>query len=195
MSEIIPSNKDFIIDQFLKVRDLGFVKSHRPNNTGIGKTFEDYIGVVENNHNFPDLAGYEIKTHRRDTSSYITIFTKAPSFPSRANAYLKEKFGEPYLDKPDLKKLHTSMFANRLNTYAGKYSFKLINSYEESKLYIAVYSLKTNELLDMSCGYTYDDLNYALITKLSNLFYVKADTRIDCDGKELFHFNSAENLY
>lgn len=43
------NDKEFIIDKFKEVKKLGFVPSHRKNNTGIGKTFEDYVGVVENN--------------------------------------------------------------------------------------------------------------------------------------------------
>ena len=35
--------KELIVERFLQVRNLGFVKSRRKNNTGIGKTFEDYI--------------------------------------------------------------------------------------------------------------------------------------------------------
>lgn len=33
------SDKDKIIEKFLAVKGLGFVKSNRKNNTGIGKTF------------------------------------------------------------------------------------------------------------------------------------------------------------
>lgn len=184
------SNKEFIIDKFLRVEKLGFVQSHRSNNTGIGKTFEDYVGVVENNLNEPDLAGYEIKTHRKESNSYVTIFTKAPSFPDNANTYLKDTFGEVYDDNPTLKKLHTSIFANRKNSYAGKYSFKLDVSSFEHRIYIEVYSL-ADQLLDRTCGYTYDDIQSALICKLNNLFFVTAETKIE-DGVELFHFNCAE---
>ena len=42
-------NKDFIISKFKEVKSLEYVPSNRANNTGIGKTVEDYIGVVENN--------------------------------------------------------------------------------------------------------------------------------------------------
>ena len=41
---------------FLVIKEKGFVESHRTHNTGIGKTFEDLIGVVENNN---ALADYE----------------------------------------------------------------------------------------------------------------------------------------
>lgn len=105
-------NKDFIISKFKEVKSLEYVPSNRANNTGIGKTFEDYIGVVENNLDEPDLAGFEIKSHRGASCSYVTLFTKSPSFPKRANAYLKDKFGTPYEDAPSINSLHTSMFAN-----------------------------------------------------------------------------------
>ncbi|MCK9301861.1 MAG: MvaI/BcnI restriction endonuclease family protein [Bacteroidales bacterium] len=185
------TNKEFIIQQFKKVKKLGFLKSNRKNNTGIGKTFEDYIGVVENNINEPDLAGYEIKSHRELAQSYITLFTKSPSFPKGANAYLKDKFGTPYEENPDLKKLHTSMFANKANTYAGKYTFQLINDKTEKKILIGVYSIKTKKLLDSSCGYSYADIEKVLSKKLKNLFYVSAETKTE-NGQEHFNFNQAD---
>ena len=38
-------------EDFLDVKSKGFVESHRKHNTGIGKTFEDLVGVEENNIN------------------------------------------------------------------------------------------------------------------------------------------------
>lgn len=34
---------------FEEVKALGFVKSNRSGHTGIGKTLEDFLGIVENN--------------------------------------------------------------------------------------------------------------------------------------------------
>ena len=48
------NNKQQIIERFKQIKALGFIKSNRKNNTGIGKTFEDYIGVLENNIDEPD---------------------------------------------------------------------------------------------------------------------------------------------
>ncbi len=93
------TNKQLIIKEFRRIKKLGFVKSRRRSNTGIGKTFEDYIGVEENNIDKPDFAGYEIKAHREISSSYVTLFTKAPSFPKGANTYLKDTYGTPSFTK------------------------------------------------------------------------------------------------
>lgn len=186
------TNREKIIEAFNKVKALGWVRSHRSNNTGIGKTFEDCIGVIENNLNEPDLFGYEIKSHRDESESYVTLFTKSPSYPPKANAILKDKFGEYYPDSTSLKKLHTSMFASKFNSYADKYSFRLINSKEEQRIYIAVYMLKDKELLDKSVYYTYSDIESALKDKLHSLFFVKAQRRKNSDCTESFNFTSAE---
>lgn len=187
------TNKEKIIAAFNKVKDEGWIKSHRSNNTGIGKTFEDCIGVIENNLNEPDLFGYEIKSHRDKSGSYVTLFTKSPSYPSKgANAYLRDKFGEFYPNSTTRKKLHTSIFASKYNSYAGKYSFRLINSKNEQRIYIGVYNIVDGTLLDKSVYYTYSDIDKALKNKLHSLFFVKAQVMKDIDGAECFKFTSAE---
>lgn len=183
--------KELIVERFLQVRNLGFVKSRRKNNTGIGKTFEDYIGVVENNIDEPDLFGYEIKSHREETASYITLFTKSPNFPSRANYYLKDRFGVPYDDNPALKKLHTSMFASRFNTFGSGLSFRLVNDRMRGIVKIGVYDVVSKELINDSVGYTYDCLEKVLKKKLKDLFYVTAERKF-IDEDEYFFFSKAE---
>jgi hypothetical protein len=184
-------NKAFIIEQFRAVKALGFVKSNRGSDTGIGKTFEDYVGVVENNLEEPDLAGYEIKSHREVSNSYITLFTKVPEFPPKANAYLLDRFGTPYPHNPNLKELHTSMFATRLNTYKFAYSFKLINDRVARQIRIEVYDMNSQQLIDSSVGYSYAQIEDKLHGKLKDLFYVSAERKTEDDG-ELFYFNKAE---
>ncbi len=185
-------NKDLIIEKFREVKALGYVASKRKHNTGIGKTFEDYVGVTENNKDEPDLAGYEIKAHREEANSYVTLFTKAPSFPKGANNYLNKQYGIPY-DEPEkvgLNKLHTSMFANNYNTFADKISFKLINDREQETIKIGIYDLAHN-LLDSSVGYNYDALEKILKNKLHNLFYVSAQRKF-MENTEYFYFNKVE---
>lgn len=186
------NDKEKIIEAFYKVKALGWIKSHRSNNTGIGKTFEDCIGVIENNLNEPDLFGFEIKAHRGESSSYVTLFTKSPSYPKKgANAMLKDRFGENYPNS-EMKKLHTSIFADSFNTFMGKYSFKLLHRPEEERIYIGVFTLGGSELIDSTVYYTYADIKAALRDKLHNLFYVRAQRTHNEDGTESFYFDSAE---
>lgn len=186
------TDKEKIITEFKKVKALGFVKSRRANNTGIGKTFEDYIGVVENNLEEPDLYGYEIKSQRSLSNSYVTLFTKSPTAPKGANAYLKDTYGTAYDEYPDIKKLHTSIFANRFNSYEERLAYRLMNDKEGRIIKIGIYSHPDHELIDSSVYYSYDILEKTLKSKLGGLFFVNADVKLDSNGKEEFHFNKAE---
>ncbi|WP_025001788.1 MvaI/BcnI family restriction endonuclease [Prevotella dentasini] len=99
--------------------------------------------------------------------NYVTLFTKAPSFPKGANNYLNKKFGIPYEEpeKIGLNKLHTSMFANDYNTFANKLSFKLISDRNQKTIRIGVYDLEHNTI-DTIVGYNYDALEKILKNKL-----------------------------
>ena len=43
--------KEKVSNEFKRIKALGFIPSNRPNNKdgGIGNTFEDHLGVLENN--------------------------------------------------------------------------------------------------------------------------------------------------
>ena len=78
------------VEDFLRIKKLGFVESHRSHNTGIGKTFEDLIGITENNNQTNDYMNLiEIKSQRKKRKLYNS-FTKSPTYPEGANKTLKE---------------------------------------------------------------------------------------------------------
>lgn len=61
--------------EFQKLRNKGFVPSLRQGSTGIGYTFEKLLGLRENNLALPDIENIEIKAHRDNSNSLITLFT------------------------------------------------------------------------------------------------------------------------
>lgn len=61
--------------RFAKVRKQGFIQSERRGPTGIGHTLEKALGLKENNIPLPDLGDVELKAHRDDVTSLITLFT------------------------------------------------------------------------------------------------------------------------
>lgn len=60
---------------FGKLKAKGWVKSERRGSTGIGHTLEKSIGLSENNIAYPDLGTIELKAHRINSNSMITLFT------------------------------------------------------------------------------------------------------------------------
>jgi len=61
--------------KFKEIREHGFYKSRRKGPTGVGHTLEQCLGLTENNIAVPDLGDVELKAHRDNVTSLITLFT------------------------------------------------------------------------------------------------------------------------
>ena len=184
-------NLQAFIKDFHRVEQLGFMPSHRKSNTGIGKTYEDLLGVAENNLKEPDLHGFEVKSQRAYSGSYVTLFTKSPTMPRGANAILKDKYGSQDEKYPKINVLHTSIFANSFNNHKSGFRFSLEINYHEDKLYLLVADQNCN-VIDRTTYWTFSVLQKCLTDKLSRLAYVSAETRRNGNNQEEFHFNKAK---
>ena len=182
------SNK--IIAEFNRIKDLGFIKSNRVNtNSGsIGNTFEDYLGVKENNLRDPDFEGFEVKSQRKFAGSKVSLFTKSPTNPKNANSYLKETFGRGDSKFPTLKALHASVFGNRWSLVYNAYKMKMVVNRECERVELLITSIN-DEILSDNVYWSFEDLKSAL-NKMSSLFVVVASHRKEGDI-EYFHYNSA----
>jgi len=80
-----------------KFRRMGWIKSHRKGDTGIGKTIEDLLGIKENNLGEPDCLyrglPVEIKCRRFGTASMITLFTLEAGTRHLHDVLLMKKYG------------------------------------------------------------------------------------------------------
>ncbi len=94
------------------IKELGFVRTHRAHDTGIGKTLEDLLGIKENNLQLPDAGKIELKAKRIDSGSMLTVATKSP-LPKGVNKVLFEKC--KYLDKEGYYNLHSTVLGSRPN--------------------------------------------------------------------------------
>jgi len=195
-SDYLDSNesvKEFI-DRYLAVRELGWVRSHRSNNTGIGKTLEDLLMIHENNLDEADIGDVEIKSQRALTSSKVTLFTKKPTGPDRANNILRDHYGVQNPKHPDLMQMHASMF-NYWNQTYKKWGMRLQSNNDEERLYLEIKDLKTDELESFTCWYDYDVIRHVISKKMSILAFVSADSRSGSDGREEFRFTECKIFY
>ena len=102
-----------LTQKILEIKNRGFIKTHRLDDTGIGKTLEDLLGIKENNLKLPDVGDIELKAKRIDSQSMLTIATKAPK-PLGVNRILFEKY--KYRDKYGYYCLHSTVYASRYNS-------------------------------------------------------------------------------
>ena len=115
---MIETLNDFI-QEYTKIKEMGWIRTHRSGPTGIGKTLEDLLGIPENNLDEPDFGDYELKSCRINSQSMLTMFTRAPQ-PARANTYLREKYGySSNVYDNDEKVLHSTLSADRFTPIAN----------------------------------------------------------------------------
>ena len=160
-----------IIKEFRRIKAIDFIASSRIGTTGIGKTFEDNLGVIENCKKDPDFDGFEVKSQRFLAGSPITMFTKQFSSPKGANKILTSSFGNTDSTYAPLKNLHASMFTNKESIVYGRYKFTIKLNRREQKLFLEVRDLNSR-ILNNECYYTYEDLQ---AFKLKNTFIVWAN--------------------
>lgn len=62
-------------EKFTAIKKMGWLPSKRRSNTGVGYTLETLLGIEENNIALPDLGTVELKSHRVNSTSMVTLFT------------------------------------------------------------------------------------------------------------------------
>jgi hypothetical protein len=94
-----------LLEKLKAIKKMGYVKTHRAGNKGIGKTLEDLLGITENNVPGPNATMIELKSARKNVSSMLTLFTKSP-LPPGINSVLLGRFG--YEGKHGRKKIRNN---------------------------------------------------------------------------------------
>lgn len=176
--------KDFneLTEKLQEINEMGWIRTHRRGNTGIGKTLEDLLGIRENNVPGPNAMGtIELKSARKGQVSMLTLFTKSPS-PPRANSVLLRKFGYTTPKSRGRNILHTTVNATCYNTLRGKQGFKI--DVEDNQLNLVS---SDSEILGWWDRAT---LQRSFERKLPKLLYVKANCRGTGENEE-FWFNEA----
>lgn len=173
---------DHLVEQLPRIKEMGYVRTHRPSDTGVGKTLEDLLQIKENNFAGPNGHMTELKSGRKNATAMLTLFTKSP-LPRKINRQLVEKFGTH--DKNGDLKLHTTINALSRNTLYGNPGFII-------KIKQATIVLDHLEYADLPIPYwNRRDLEKAFVRKYPrHLLYVKADHRGHGAGEE-FHYNEA----
>ena len=168
------------LEQFVKkfkaLKARGFVSSTRKGPTGIGHTLETHLGLAENNIALSDLKEAEIKAHRINSNSMITLFTFNRKVWQMEPLKAVKKYGS--LDKNGRKGLYYTM-SLKPNS-AGLFlnvGDKDISVRHISGKIVALWEL--HKLADQ------------FIQKIPALLLVSAFTE-ERDGKEYFHFSRAQ---
>lgn len=161
-----------------EIKKMGFIKTHRAGDTGIGKTLEDLLGIPENNIPLHDIRGVaELKAYREDTKSMLTLFTLEP-LPRGGDRdrLLLNDFGYSKRNNKRSKELHITLSSRKYI----KQGLKL--AVEKDKIRVKGKSRRLNIYWDMG------SVEKKFHDKLPALVYVSAKRKIIAN-KEHFYFN------
>jgi hypothetical protein len=179
--------------RFTKIKKLGWMKSSKNGKGNIGLTLEELLGLTNNQFEIPDFEGIEIKTQRKNSTAYITLFSATPDGPHFHEVErLKYTYGYPHSKHKQYKVLNNSVFANVKHKIGLFYYFKLNVDDDSQKIFLNIFDLKGN-LIENDVFWNFDTLKEKLYRKLKTLAFISADTKI-IENKEYFKYNNM-NLY
>lgn len=182
---MIKTLEDFKIAFSQIVNADQWIKTHRNNDTGIGKTLEDILEIEENNKDEPDFGDYELKSCRKNSNSLLTLFTKAPE-PKNINATLRDLYGYEQEKNNKIKKvLHATLSTSAYVKLLSDHSLKITVDEEQRKILI----IDENNVA--TAYWTFETLKNTLNKKYRNKFvYVYADCK-KIDSIEYFKYETA----
>ena len=188
--------KEQMIERLESIAQSGWIRSLRPlNSGGIGNTIDDLLGLEENNLPIADTAQWEMKSHRLDSASLLTLFHMEPEPKDEkfVPSLLLPKYGWP-----DQKRLGEYSFRQTLRaTEATDRGFGLTVDQEGERVSVFFDAkladqrhdawLKTVEEriglgpLDPAPFWQMQSLFLKASTKMLNTFYVETHTRKQAD--------------
>jgi len=174
--------------KFLEIKKKGWIKSIQSGTSGIGITFEKLIGVANNDFEIPDYNGIEIKTKRRTSKSYITLFSATPDGPHFHEVErLRNEYGYPHSKSKEYKVLNNSVFANVKNKIGIDYYFQLKIDREQKKLFLAIFD-KKRKIIEEEVFWYFETLEEKLYRKLRIMALISTDTK-KIDNIEYFKYS------
>jgi hypothetical protein len=208
--------KDDLIEQIREVCNVGWHRSVKNtidtrNDGAVGNTLEKLLGIEENNLPIPNAREWELKGQRKHSTSLITLKHIEPS-PTAARIVsniLLPLYGWPHA-KAGVKypKEEMSFRSTTSATAFTNRGFRIVVDRDAKKIRFIFDSTKADRTntdisewlssVDIRIGlgpispepyWGFDDLKYAIGTKITNCFYVVADTKVE-SRHEYFKYES-----
>jgi hypothetical protein len=167
-----------MIEKLKKIAEMGYIKTHRAGDTGIGKTLEDLLGIPENNFPSPNGIKTELKSARKGAKRRLTLFTKSP-LPKKANSELLKRFGYESKKGNGKKELHIILKATSYNTIKGKPGLKI--AIDNDRINIVTIDQEIVGYWDK------ETLKTSFERKLPKIVYVKADAKGEGKNEEFYY--------
>jgi len=164
-----------LLDHFDRVSSMGWIRSMRSGDTGIGYTFETLIGLKENNDKSADYKGIEIKCKKTKISGTgsgkINLFQQAPVWAKKETAIERiKRIGKLEDDG------HYSCYS-QITTTPNNLELALKPNHEKNQIDL----IKAFEFLG---HWPNDVLDARLQEKHNRTIFIKADVKASTEGQQ-----------
>lgn len=209
-------SKDELINSIKSISKSGWHESVKKtkdtrNDGAVGNTLEKLLGIVENNLPIPNAREWELKGQRLHTSSLVTLkhIEPSPTAAKIVSTLLLPKYG--WKHKQAGKRYPENEMSFRSTTSAASFTnrgFSITVDREKEKVRFVFDSSKADTSnqeirlwlsdvenrigrgpLNPEPYWGFDDLKFAVGTKLKNCFYVIAESKV-LDKHEYFRYDS-----
>ena len=173
-------NENFkeLYEQFQKIKEQGWIRVPTNQKVSQGVFFEQLLKKPIENFEIPDFDGIEIKTHLKDSKSYITLFNASPDGDSFFEIErICSQYGYPDTVLKHAKILHGNVNVMKRNFIGIKYQFRLSLNTKKKKLILYIYD-RTNKVVDKSSYWSFELLEEKLRRKLRYLAYIDAKKKV-----------------
>ena len=156
------------INKFIEIKKLGWIKSLRNGDTGVGYTLEKFINQTKEEKKL-----LRIKSLRKGSNRRLTLFAKIPIWGQGGRTKLLDDYG--YYDKNNRWSLYTSIYATKKTSKGWQIELDQDKLFLNNKNKAVIYwQLKT--------------LQTIIKQKLKNSIMVYADYKKE-DGHEFFKYD------
>ena len=168
-------NLQEFLPKYREIKSRGFISITRKGDGKFGNTFEDLLGLDENNLKTPDIEGYEIKVQNNTKNSLQTLFNKEGEWEIKKDDFIKIHGWERKKDESELTCQTT------ITKTKNKRGFYLET--DEKNLYVKI----NNEI---ACKWNWKSLTKTFIEKFPSAIKVYGEEKKK-NGKIYFHYNEA----
>lgn len=185
--------KEIIVNKFNQLKNQWLPTSRAMNHNILGNSFEDLMGIEENNNSDADFKGIEFKTQRNYSKSYITLFSKSPNNAEYSNTKLRNTYGYPDPEVSTLNRLSTTISCKGTYNRFSKHAFQLKIDENKDKLSVIIRknSLNNPEIESFIQEWNLSIFRVASENKLKNIAYISGDEK-SVNGQNYVKFTKLE---
>lgn len=183
---MLANYEQILIDKFYEIKSRGWIPTNRYGDQCLGNTFEDLIGKMEDNNPYADFHGIEFKSHRIVTQSLVTLFSKAPSYPRRANTFLRNNYGidEENYGYPIL---NTTVSGQKENTHRAGFGYRAFVDWNNQCVRLIIRNLITGEIEKNDIYWSFSVISTAIQNKINTIAILYGDERINNGQREVLY--------